>query len=58
MAGQSRRIEFTGSQGEQAPDVKHFDPSAVVGTVTQLLWQRGWAHSRALRQRPAVRNGQ
>lgn len=25
------------------PDVKHFDPSAVVGAVTQLLWQRGWA---------------
>lgn len=25
------------------PDVKHFDPSAVVSTVTQLLWQRGWA---------------
>lgn len=24
-------------------DVKHFDPSAVLGTVTQLLWQRGWA---------------
>jgi AcrR family transcriptional regulator len=25
------------------PDVKHFDPSAVIGAVTQLLWQRGWA---------------
>jgi AcrR family transcriptional regulator len=25
------------------PDVKHFDPSAVLDTVTQLLWQRGWA---------------
>lgn len=24
-------------------DVKHFDPSEVVGTVTQLLWQQGWA---------------
>lgn len=26
-------------------DVKHFDPSAVVGTVQQLLWQRGWANT-------------
>ncbi|MDQ0381434.1 TetR/AcrR family transcriptional regulator [Amycolatopsis thermophila] len=25
------------------PDVKHFDPSAVIGAVMQLLWQRGWA---------------
>lgn len=25
------------------PDVKHFDPGAVVGTVQQLLWRRGWA---------------
>ncbi|GAB3383581.1 TetR/AcrR family transcriptional regulator [Amycolatopsis echigonensis] len=25
--------------------VKHFDPSAVVGAVTQLLWQRGWAET-------------
>ncbi|WP_051790953.1 hypothetical protein [Amycolatopsis jejuensis] len=25
------------------PDVKHFDPSAVTGTVTRLLSQRGWA---------------
>jgi TetR/AcrR family transcriptional repressor of nem operon len=29
---------------EAVPDVKHFDPSAVVGTVQQLLWQRGWAN--------------
>lgn len=25
------------------PDVKHFDPQAVIGVVQELLWQRGWA---------------
>lgn len=27
------------------PDVKHFDPDATVGTVVELLWQRGWPNT-------------
>lgn len=27
------------------PDVKHFDPDTAVGTVVELLWQRGWPNT-------------
>lgn len=27
------------------PDVKHFDPDAVMAQVVPLLWRRGWSHT-------------